>query len=225
MPAATPAMNAPTATAAAGGTAAATAGDAAMALRTGGAADTDASQQQAPQQAHERPNDFLTSIEAKKVLVLGSTGCGKSMLINCAVGAPFSDDYRQTFGADMAIKYMMNERQRVMLQIWCCGGHERYRVLLEQFYATASVVLLTFDLLNAKSFQSLTFWHNEVKRACPSAYVILVGTKIDEADSLAVKISEAVEQGQEWGADFVAVSAKTGVGIDELFAQVLKAFV
>ncbi|KAJ3414532.1 Ras- protein Rab-26 [Chytridiales sp. JEL 0842] len=160
-------------------------------------------------------------LDAKKVVVVGSAGAGKTALVTRAVNNTFAPDYFQTFGADLMVK-TTTDSKKYSLQIWCCGGHERYRALLDQFYSNAHAALLCFDMLNPASFAELGFWYNEIKRSAPSALIILVGTKSDEADSVAIKPSDAIKQAAEWNVEFRAVSSKTGTNVNELFEFLLQ---
>ncbi|KAH6562719.1 hypothetical protein BASA50_007437 [Batrachochytrium salamandrivorans] len=160
---------------------------------------------------------------SKRVIVIGSAGCGKSALIQRYINNTFQTEYRQTFGADLYVKNT-NEHKKYSMQIWCCGGHERYRTLLDQFYVDINVALVCFDLQNPDSFKEVEFWYNELKRAAPDALVTLVGTKAEDMDNTAVKIQDAMKVAKDWNMDFKAVSSKTGLNIEELFSQVVSKF-
>ncbi|KAJ3208752.1 hypothetical protein HDU82_001994 [Entophlyctis luteolus] len=60
------------------------------------------------------------ALDCKKAILLGSSACGKTSLMN---------------------------RKKGILKIWSTGGHERYRALLGQFYANINVAVLCFDML------------------------------------------------------------------------------
>ncbi|KAJ3020019.1 Ras- protein Rab-35 [Thoreauomyces humboldtii] len=192
-----------------------------------------------------------SALEAKKVVVVGSASSGKSALVQRAMTNTFSNQYQQTFGADLCVKTTSEkyvsclgpwslcsssqwenaelkgggclDRNKYSLKIWCCGGHERYRALLEQFFVGTNAVILCFDMLSIASFQELPFWYNEFKRNSPDALAIMVGTKSDDADSIKVPIQDALKQAKEWGIEFRAVSSKTGMNVTELFDHIMSA--
>ncbi|KAI8915357.1 P-loop containing nucleoside triphosphate hydrolase protein [Powellomyces hirtus] len=161
-----------------------------------------------------------SALEAKKVVVVGSASSGKSALVQRALTNTYTNQYLQTFGADLCVK-TTSEKNKSSLKIWCCGGHERYRALLEQFFVGASAVILCFDMLSTQSFQELPFWYNEFKRNSPDALAIIVGTKSDDADSIKVPVQDALKQAKEWSVEFRAVSSKTGMNVTELFDHVM----
>ncbi|KAI9202084.1 P-loop containing nucleoside triphosphate hydrolase protein [Polychytrium aggregatum] len=162
-----------------------------------------------------------SNLETRRVVILGSSASGKTSLVNRAVHNSFAHDYCQTFGADLTVKTVIDGQKRV-LHMWTCGGHERYRPLLEQFCIDVHAALICCDLLSMLSFQELSYWFNEIKRLSPDAIILLVGTKSDETDSMAVKVQDLMKVAQEWGVDFKAVSAKTGAGVNELFDLVVQ---
>ncbi|KAJ3184049.1 hypothetical protein HDU85_001900 [Gaertneriomyces sp. JEL0708] len=160
------------------------------------------------------------TVEAKKVVVAGSAGCGKTALVQRAVANTFASEYHQTLGADLCVK-TTNDRTKYTLNIWCLSGHERYRPLLEQFFIDANTVLLCFDMLSVPSFKELPFWYNEYRRNAPDALAVVVGMKADEADNIVVKVQDAMKQAKEWGLEFRAVSSKTGMNVNELFDHIM----
>ncbi|RKO90929.1 P-loop containing nucleoside triphosphate hydrolase protein [Blyttiomyces helicus] len=157
------------------------------------------------------PNyDTATLAGPKNVVVIGSAGCGKSALVQRAVANTFGQEYLQTFGAEFCVK-TATDSKKGSLNIWCCGGHERYRALLEQFFVNAHVC--------TPSFLELPFWYNEYKRYgnsgienSPDATAILVGTKV----------RAGTKKAREWGMEFKAVSAKTGMNVIELFDRLFQ---
>ncbi|KAI9329288.1 P-loop containing nucleoside triphosphate hydrolase protein [Obelidium mucronatum] len=165
-------------------------------------------------------NSPPASLDCKKAIVVGSTACGKTALVNRAALNSFSKIYQQTYGADLVVK-TSSDGKKGSLKIWCTGGHERYRALLEQFYQNVHVAILCFDMLSQASFAELPFWYNEIKRTAPDATIILVGLKSDEADSVVIKQQDAIRQALDWNIEFRPVSAKAGTGVHELFEYVM----
>jgi GTPase SAR1 family protein len=74
----------------------------------------------------------------KKVVIVGSQGCGKSSLAIRFCSKTFSTDYLQTYGADLFQKSSIDVK-KPSLDIWSCGGHERFRPLLTQILIGANV--------------------------------------------------------------------------------------
>ncbi|KAJ3349912.1 Ras- protein Rab6 [Entophlyctis luteolus] len=159
------------------------------------------------------------ALDCKKAILLGSSACGKTSLMNRATLNTFSTAYQQTYGADLIFK-TGSDAKKGILKIWSTGGHERYRALLGQFYANINVAVLCFDMLSQASFNELPFWYNEVRRNAPDAKIVLVGLKCDDADSIVVKQQDGNAQALDWNIEFRAVSAKSGAGVSELFEYI-----
>ncbi|EPZ33114.1 Small GTPase superfamily, Rab type domain-containing protein [Rozella allomycis CSF55] len=162
----------------------------------------------------------LATSENKKIVVVGSGGSGKSSIVTRLINNSFNEEYQQTIGADMFVKQISNSSKKHTLQIWSCGGHERYRSLYEQFYEDCDCVLVVFDMTNEASFQDALFWHNEIRRCIPEALSYLIGNRIDESDKVKINIEDAAKQAKTWNMTFKPVSAKTGQGISDLFAEI-----
>ncbi|KAJ3243346.1 hypothetical protein HDU78_000542 [Chytriomyces hyalinus] len=162
------------------------------------------------------------SLDCKKVVVVGSSACGKTCLVNRATTNAYSKVYQQTYGADLIIKNS-SDGKKGSLKVWCTGGHERYRPLLEQFYVDVHAAIVCFDMLSQSSFMELPFWYNEIKRNSPEALIILVALKSDEADNVVIQPQDAMKQALDWNVEFRAVSAKTGTNVNELFEYIIDA--
>ncbi len=158
-----------------------------------------------------------------QVLVVGSPGCGKSALLHRAVADEFEPAYLQTIGADLVVKQFHGEDfDSCTLDLWCCGGAERYRPLLQQHYDEADVVMMVYDMTSRESFTELTFWYNERMRTMPDAHLFLVGTKADDKAGQEISTEDSQTQATSWKADHVTVSAKTGANISDLFRRLAR---
>ena len=56
-----------------------------------------------------------------------------------------------------------------------------------------------------------------LQEQCPDSFVLLVGNKIDKVDQRRVPSAEGRALAGALGADFFEASAKSGVGVDEVF--------
>lgn len=158
--------------------------------------------------------------DKNNVLVLGAAKSGKSAFVSAAVTGAFSEGYRPTLGAELFVK---DERgggggkgERVTLHLWSCGGHERFRPLIQQHYDGVKAAVLVYDMTDAASFEELSFWYNEMVRACPQAKLIIAGTKSDLFEQHAVTVDDGAAQARAWNIPHFACSARTGRNVDSV---------
>jgi Rab family protein len=89
------------------------------------------------------------------------------------------------------------------------------------YYRSADVALLVYDVTQLESFEALEQWAAELsEKAPPNLQIIIVGNKIDLVDDRVVQVASADAWAKLHGARcYLEVSAKTGVGIVELFEK------
>lgn len=115
--------------------------------------------------------------------------------------------------------------KRLKLTVWDTAGQERFRTLTSSYYRGAHAILLVYDVTNRDSFTALSTWLREVEMYCPGGgkgvVKVLVGNKIDMADR-AVSRSEGEAWARSNGMLFLESSAKTTVGIQEVFEEAVR---
>ncbi|ORX87793.1 P-loop containing nucleoside triphosphate hydrolase protein [Anaeromyces robustus] len=171
---------------------------------------------------NEKFQDIIATREIIKLVVIGSCRSGKTSLVTRFMEDSFYSEYKQTLGVEISNKYIGEGQNKRTLEICCCGGHERYKCLLDQFYRDIDGAIVCFDMLSRSSFQDSVFWYNEIKRVSPDAYIILVGTKNDDSDNIKIQIGDALKQAESWGIPFMDISSKTGINVNELFNTIVK---
>ena len=69
----------------------------------------------------------------------------------------------------------------VKLHIWDTSGQERFRAMTNLYYRDAQVAILTYDITNESSFNSIEFWIKELRYKVENENMILclVGNKCD----------------------------------------------
>lgn len=158
-----------------------------------------------------------------KIVLVGDSGTGKSSLLRAAMGRPFSRNFTSTIGVDFEIKQLRVDKQTVSLQLYDTAGQERFRTLTSSYYRSSSAILLTYDITNRKSFESLGSWLADIRRLSDTSEIMLLGTKLDLIDDRQV----SQEEGQAWaeaqGLQFMETSARSNINIEDCFQQVARA--
>ncbi|KAG6906640.1 hypothetical protein DXG01_012815 [Tephrocybe rancida] len=124
-----------------------------------------------------------------KLVVIGTSGVGKTSLRGQYISGQFSNGYRATIGADFiskTIPHPSNPSSSVVLQIWDTAGQERFSSLSTAFFRGADAVLLMFDVNSPATMLALTKWWAEFRERAPLAdeemedfCCVVVGNKMD----------------------------------------------
>ena len=161
-----------------------------------------------------------------KVVLLGDAGVGKSSLLSRFIDNEFSIEKPPTLGAAFSSKEVNLSTHTVKLNIWDTAGQERYRGLAKMYYRDASAAVLVFDLTQPKSFLSLQIWLQELRDNGPKNLIVTVAAnKADLEDLHAGLGQEASSWTEKIGATCFRTSAKTSVGVEQLFGSLAQRLV
>lgn len=111
---------------------------------------------------------------------------------------------------------------KLIMHIWDTAGSESSRPMLPLYYRDSSAGLITYDIGNLKSFEHLDYWQKELtQKLKPDTYAItVVGNKVDIPDEeREVPTTRGYQYAKSKGYNFAEISAKTGVGVNEIFSE------
>ena len=99
------------------------------------------------------------------------------------------------------------------------AGQERFKTITTAYYRGTQVAILTFDITNKVSFNSIKEWHSSLfKQATDDCITFLVGTKSDLESQRAVKTRDGHKLAKQLECKkYIEVSAKSGKNIHQLF--------
>jgi small GTP-binding protein len=153
-----------------------------------------------------------------KMILIGSSGVGKSSLLSTALRSDFRA-VRSTTSVEYSELQIAVDNRLLSLHVWDTAGQEQYRAICRPYYRGARVALLCFTI---EEQNSISDWVTEIKDHEPSCTIILVLTKKDlltdqevtefesEAENLAIANSAH-------GCHLT--SSRTGEGVLELFQE------
>ena len=156
-----------------------------------------------------------------KLAVVGDTGVGKSSVSDRFARDRFTQYTETTIGAAFLAAAVERKDYKVKFQIWDTAGQERYRALAPLYYRNAHIVMIVYDITSRSSFDSARQWRATVDtKLTPQPIYVLVGNKADLVDKRGVIEADAREFANDHGMVFAEVSAKSGEGVQELFAAI-----
>nr|XP_061812880.1 EF-hand calcium-binding domain-containing protein 4A-like [Nerophis lumbriciformis] len=155
-----------------------------------------------------------------KVVFLGNSGVGKSSLIQHYCTGHFYSSKGAT--NDFQMRTITMGSTSITLQLWDTAGQERFRSITEQYYHKANAIMVVYDITCMASFTTVREWMNSVKdKMCDGVMLVLLGNKLDLADSHCRKVSRRAGQmlAEQHEASFYECSAKTGENIEQLMTH------
>ncbi len=159
-----------------------------------------------------------------KVVLIGETAVGKTSIISRFVDGKFISNFVPTMSGAYSskIQEFTEDNKKIKFEIWDTAGQERYRSINKIFYKDASVVILVYDITRKDTFQEIkNFWYQEVRdNSNENIIIAIAGNKIDYYEYEEVNKNEVLEFSEKIGAIFKNTSAKTGIGIDDLFLKI-----
>ena len=157
-----------------------------------------------------------------KIVILGSSGVGKSSIINRYINKNWNQDVQTTLGAAFMDKFVQYRGRNFKFQIWDTAGQEKYGPLAQMYYRDADVAILVYDSTDKQTFSGLKTWHMELSEKGPKNLILaIVGNKVELTDEQEVSESEGGRYASKHHAIYKATSAKENTGIEELFENIL----
>merc|ERR1712179_45192 len=152
-----------------------------------------------------------------KLVVVGAGGVGKSALTIQLLQDHFMDEYDPTI-EDSYRKQVVIDGETCLLDIIDTAGRgDEYSALKDQCMRTGEGFLIVFAVNNAKSFEEITAYREQIKKMKDAEEVpmLMVGNKCGLPTTRNMNIFN-------YGIPFVETSAKTRMGVDEAFYTLVR---
>lgn len=171
-----------------------------------------------------------------KITVLGSSGVGKTSLIDraifyrfrmytrCGIGADFWTQMYKPVVDDQFEDFPDKPLRSVCAQFWDTAGQERFRTLGTYYYRGTNATLLCFSIADRASFEAVEKdWVPELRQQSSKyCQLVLVGLKCDLPDSgRRVQPAEARALATKLGCKYIECSAKEDINVRALMAHVV----
>ena len=150
---------------------------------------------------------------AKKVLLVGNFGVGKTSLIRRFVNNEFSEDYISTIGVRVSTKEVKINNQLLKLLIWDVAGTQNDEKVPKAYFLGASAAMFVFDLTREETYLEINKYLESIRELSGLKKITIVGNK---KDLLNASELETVLSKIEIKVDFVA-SAKQDENVEDAF--------
>jgi len=157
-----------------------------------------------------------------KLVVVGDGGVGKSAITIQLIQNHFVEEYDPTI-EDSYRKQVVIDGETCLLDILDTAGQEEYSAMRDQYMRTGEGFLLVFAVNEAKSFENVGNYREQIRRVKDSDEVpmVLVGNKCD-LSSRTVDSRLVQDAARSYGIPAVDTSAKTRMGVDEAFYTLVR---
>ena len=153
-----------------------------------------------------------------KMVIVGSWAVGKTTLMQRYCDGVYTESAGPTIGA---AHRTVRARGR-HLAVWDTAGSEQFAPLTSFYLRNAQAAMVCFDVTSRRSFGEVASFWERVGAVCPTARILLVGTKADRPAE--VPSEEALALARQRGAvGYCETSALTGQGVESAFDSVLDA--
>jgi small GTP-binding protein len=155
-----------------------------------------------------------------KILLLGSSGVGKTSFLLRYTDDTFTKQYLATIGCDFKNRKIDHLGQTVKVQLWDTCGGERFRTITQSYYRRVQGIILAYSVDDRSSFEHIPNWMREISRhVAENGSIFLTGNKCDSEDRV-VSWEEGLEMAQKLGVPYFETSAMLGLNVNEVFATI-----
>ena len=155
-----------------------------------------------------------------KLILIGSSGVGKSSILQRYIQKIFNAEYTCTIGVDFFMKTINIRDKSIKLQLWDTAGTEKFKSITTGYYRGANAAFVVFDLTSKSSFDSVSEWiENYYKYSNPDSekHVILIGNKSDLKENREITQEQIDNFVMNNKIKYFETSAKNGENIEECF--------
>ena len=182
------------------------------------------------------PNESLISKYSQNsinLLLLGSSSVGKTAFVQKLFKNIFQEEMMATLGIDIVNTVIESCGHIMKLELWDTVGQERLRSLPAKYFSKGDGFFLLFDVNEKKSFEDITGWIKDIRKArgnaneenfeikTPDEVLILIGNKIDKIGQRQVTREEAVELANKYNLRYYETSCKQGINLYEILCDII----
>ncbi|CAG7717939.1 unnamed protein product [Allacma fusca] len=153
-----------------------------------------------------------------KIITLGMSGVGKTMLSLRYTNDVFYVPYNSTIGLDYSWKSIRLGSKNIFLRVWDTSGQERFGQIIQQYVRKSDGVVLAYDTTNPASIEKLQHYLDFANvSGAENAIKILVGCKADLTEKRQVSHEVGKALAEKLGVSFFETSAKDSLNVEAAF--------
>ncbi|MDI1449072.1 GTP-binding protein [Polyangium sp. 6x1] len=157
----------------------------------------------------------MSTLEKRKVCLLGATGVGKTSLVARFVRSIFSDRYQTTIGTKIETKHLVYGEHVLVLVLWDLSGEDEFQRVRLSYLRGAAGYLLVADGTRRATVETAMALHQAAAEHLGDVPRVLVLNKADLRDFWELDDAYERELASRW--PVFETSAKTGAGVEEAF--------
>ncbi len=155
----------------------------------------------------------------KKICMVGAFATGKTSLVAKYVYSIFSENYQTTVGVKIDKKIVNIRGIELSLILWDLYGEDDFQKLRLSYLRGSSAYLLVADGTRHQTLEKALSLQVRVEETIGKVPFILVINKSDLTDEWEIE-AEEIEKIIERGWTVIQTSAKTGLGVEEIFQNI-----
>jgi small GTP-binding protein len=125
---------------------------------------------------------------------------------------------KMTIGVNFATKKVQIAGKEITLLLWDLGGQPRFQDVIGDYFRGSKLAIAVYEVSRPFTMYRLDDWIGRLHGTVPECDIFLVGNKIDERiPDMGVSSDEANEFAEKHNAQVFEVSAKTSLGVNEMF--------
>ena len=159
-----------------------------------------------------------------KVVIMGSTGVGKSAITFRYTKKKFISDYVPTIEDEHKTRVEINGKLRE-ISILDTAGSEQFIALRSNWMEKREAFILVFSIDSPNSFTELNHFFDQLMMVYPKREhpIVLVANKIDFPEKKHLVTREEIKlKAMKWNVEFFEVSAMEDINVNEVFEYLVK---
>lgn len=172
--------------------------------------------------SEELNSEKITNVFVK-CLLIGSSGVGKTAILERYTRDIFNKHFITTIGVDYRLKNVMVDNYNVKVQLWDTASQERFRCITSSYYKNSHIIIICYDITDAHSFNELEHWIEDAKKYIgESVQMAICGTKNDLILKRVISYEEGKKYAEYKNFPYFEISSKNNVGITTMFEKLLR---